>query len=85
VFASYGSIICWASGVLTWHDCLEYKPAWDTLIWFTGALWFAQMLTASWHVLTTNCQPATCPHNLLLLLLLLLLQSLLAWHAASEQ
>jgi di/tricarboxylate transporter len=27
-----------ASGVLTWQDCLEYKPAWDTLIWFTGAL-----------------------------------------------
>lgn len=22
------------SGVLTWKDCLEYSPAWDTLIWF---------------------------------------------------
>lgn len=22
------------SGVLTWRDCLEYSPAWDTLIWF---------------------------------------------------
>jgi hypothetical protein len=21
-------------GVLTWRDCLEYTPAWDTLIWF---------------------------------------------------
>jgi DASS family divalent anion:Na+ symporter len=20
--------------VLTWRDCLEYSPAWDTLIWF---------------------------------------------------
>lgn len=25
-----------ASGVLSWQDCLEYKPAWDTLIWFTS-------------------------------------------------
>jgi hypothetical protein len=23
-----------AAGVLTWRDCLEYSPAWDTLIWF---------------------------------------------------
>jgi hypothetical protein len=23
------------AGVLTWRDCLEYSPAWDTLIWFT--------------------------------------------------
>jgi DASS family divalent anion:Na+ symporter len=22
------------AGVLTWRDCLEYTPAWDTLIWF---------------------------------------------------
>lgn len=22
------------AGVLTWKDCLEYSPAWDTLIWF---------------------------------------------------
>ncbi|KAF8064503.1 DIT2-1 [Scenedesmus sp. PABB004] len=22
------------TGVLTWRDCLEYSPAWDTLIWF---------------------------------------------------
>jgi di/tricarboxylate transporter len=27
------------SGVLSWQDCLEYKPAWDTLIWFTCAFW----------------------------------------------
>lgn len=20
--------------MLTWRDCLEYTPAWDTLIWF---------------------------------------------------
>lgn len=25
-----------ATGVLTWQDCLEYTPAWDTLMWFTG-------------------------------------------------
>ncbi|WIA38713.1 hypothetical protein OEZ86_002013 [Tetradesmus obliquus] len=24
-----------ASGVLSWQDCLQYTPAWDTLIWFT--------------------------------------------------
>lgn len=23
-----------SAGVLTWRDCLEYAPAWDTLIWF---------------------------------------------------
>ena len=21
-------------GVLSWRDCLEYTPAWDTLLWF---------------------------------------------------
>lgn len=23
------------TGVLTWRDCLEYTPAWDTLMWFS--------------------------------------------------
>ncbi len=22
------------TGVLSWRDCLEYTPAWDTLLWF---------------------------------------------------
>lgn len=26
------TLLC--TGVLTWKDCLEYSPAWDTLIWF---------------------------------------------------
>ncbi len=24
------------TGVLQWRDCLEYTPAWDTLMWFAG-------------------------------------------------
>lgn len=36
-----------ASGVLSWADCLAYTAAWDTLIWFTGALYRALPATAN--------------------------------------
>lgn len=34
-----------ATGVLSWADCLAYTAAWDTLIWFTGALHWALAAT----------------------------------------
>lgn len=28
-------VIMSIAGVLSWKDCLDYTPAWDTLIWFS--------------------------------------------------
>lgn len=34
VAALVGLSVLLVSGVLTWKECLDYNPAWDTLIWF---------------------------------------------------
>lgn len=34
VAAMLGLSVLLLTGVLTWHDCLTYPPAWDTLFWF---------------------------------------------------
>jgi hypothetical protein len=45
-----------ASGVLSWQDCLEYKPAWDTLIWFTGARHSLEFDIYTWYI-EMACSP----------------------------
>jgi len=36
-----------ATGTLTWDDCLDYTPAWDTLLWFSILVSMCNALSAS--------------------------------------
>jgi DASS family divalent anion:Na+ symporter len=60
-------------GVLTWRDCLEYTPAWDTLIWFAILISmsnglnesglinsFASMVGSQLNALNLGWQVRTC-------------------------
>jgi DASS family divalent anion:Na+ symporter len=38
--------------VLTWRDCLEYSPAWDTLIWFAILISMSNGLSESGLITT---------------------------------
>lgn len=40
------------AGVLTWRDCLEYTPAWDTLIWFAILISMSNGLSESGLITT---------------------------------
>lgn len=42
------------SGVLSWRDCLEYTPAWDTLLWFGVVIGMSTNL----NTLVTPLSPA---------------------------
>jgi DASS family divalent anion:Na+ symporter len=35
------------TGTLTWKDCLDYTPAWDTLLWFSILVSMCNALSAS--------------------------------------
>lgn len=48
-------------GVLTWRDCLEYTPAWDTLLWFGVVIGMSTNLNTLVRIATLPLPAARCP------------------------
>lgn len=48
------------TGVLTWRDCLQYTPAWDTLIWFGVVIGMSTNLNTLVRTRHCTCSRLAC-------------------------